>query len=200
MSATLKITEGAPASYPQVVAPTPADGSQLQMIANTAWQRVEAYIAHRWGSRSIEYIADGPGSWQPRLTPTTITSAEIWRDGAWAPVTLAADPFGGYNLDAETYCFTGTCGSDDEPPRAVKSAVFRLIEYFLAVDETPRDERPLRSFSYERRGVDPLASVHSPAPDQGVSFERTGATWVSRALQHSGAADLLRPFRNLGSV
>lgn len=200
MSATLRITEGEPESYPQVTDPIPSTDTPVEKVVTAAWQRVESYIAHRWNSRSVEYIVEGPGEWQPRLSPTTITTTEVWSGGEWDAVTLDPDPLGGYVLENETYRFTGTLGSENEPPRAVKEAVFRLVEYFLAIKETPPKERFMKSFGYESRPDDPLGGLHNPGPDQGVNFERHNAQWIPRALQYSGAADLLRPYRKLGAA
>lgn len=199
MATTLQIIEGEPAAYPQVTQPVPAADSDLERIAVTAWQRVEAYIAHRWGSRTVQYIVEGPGDWHPRLSPTTIETLEVWCDGAWEAVELDSTPFGGYELNCGTYRFTGTAGSENDPPRVVRSAVFQLIEYLLAVDATPPGERLFKNYTVEKQSSDPLESMHAPGPDQGVVFERHNAQWIPRALQYSGAADVLRPYRRLGA-
>lgn len=199
MATTLRIVEGIPDSYPQVVEPAPLADSQIEKLAINAWQRVEAYIATRWNSRSVEYIAEGPGEWYPKLAPTTISTVEVWRNYQWETTTLNPDPLGGYELPGEgPYRFTGVVGSTNEPPRAVKNAVFRLFEYFLAVDETPRSQRVTRTFKTDQ---EPYVE-----PEYGQWSYRTAERefhnpqWVARALQYSGAADLLRPYRKLGTL
>ena len=35
--------------------------------ADMIWQRIEAYIAHRWTERDVTWIVEGPGEWHPPL-------------------------------------------------------------------------------------------------------------------------------------
>lgn len=204
MAVTLRITEGEPDNYPRIVLqddptvemdPEP----QIRKIVTAAWQRIESYIAHRWNTRTVEYIAEGPGEWHPKLSPSTISTVEIWRDAAWTAVTLEATPLGGYVLDGEgPYRFTGTVGSLNEPPRAVKDAVFRLVQYFIAIDETPPEHRIVSSLKTDQA---PYYQPHSLEHSlRELEIERPNAMWIARALQNSGAADLLRPYRKLGGV
>jgi hypothetical protein len=196
MAVTLKIIEGEPSTYPQVTEPLPASDSQLEKVVTNAWQRIEAYIAHRWNSRSIVYVAEGPGEWFPTLSPTTISTFEVWRDNQWQVVTLDPTPLGGYILARETYQLTGIVGSTDEPPRAVKNAVFRLVEYFINIDETPRAQRVASTYKTDQEPYfQPAQNFHSL---RSVEYERSNPNWIARALQYSGAADLLRPYRKLG--
>ncbi len=204
MAVTLRITEGEPDNYPRIVFqddptvemdPEP----QIRKTVTAAWQRVESYIAHRWNSRSVVYIAEGPGDWHPNLSPTTITTVEVWRDNAWTTETLDPTPLGGYVLDGEgPYRFTGTVGSANEPPRAVKDAVFRLVQYFLAVDDTPPEHRIVSTLKTDQ---DPYYQPHHIEHSlRELEIERPNPQWIARALQYSGAADLLRPYRKLGGA
>ncbi|GJL93393.1 hypothetical protein [Hyphococcus sp.] len=204
MSVTLRITEGEPDNYPQIVfgddptveiTPEP----KIRKIVTTAWQRIESYIAHRWNTRTVEYIAEGCGEWHPPLSPTTLSTSEIWQGCAWVAVTLEPTPLGGYVLDGEgPYRFTGTVGSLNEPPRAVKDAVFRLVQYFLAVDETPPAHRVVGSFKTDQ---EPFYQPGEALPSlREMEIERPNPHWIARALQYSGAADLLRPYRKMGGV
>jgi len=204
MAVTLRITEGEPENYPRIVIdddptvemdPEP----QIRKIVTAAWQRVETYIAHRWNSRSVEYIAEGPGEWHPKLSPSTISTVEIWRDSAWVAVTLEPTPLGGYVLEGVgPYRFTGTVGSLNEPPRAVKDAVFRLVQYFKTVDDMPPEHRIVGSFKTDQ---EPYYQPHDLEHSlRAVEIERANPHWVARAMQYSGAADLLRPYRKLGGV
>ncbi|MCU0198544.1 hypothetical protein, partial [Mycobacterium tuberculosis] len=63
-----------------------------------AWQRVEAYIDHRFAARAVQFIVEGSGEWYSPLSPATFTKAEVWRDNAWHELTLPAAPLGGYLL------------------------------------------------------------------------------------------------------
>lgn len=194
MSATLSIEEGQPTDWPAV---DPADSeaipsvpetdeAALRRLARAAWQRVEGYIGYRWGVRPATFIIDGPGCWVSPLKPFTATTREQWLDDSWVAVTLAPSPLGGYVLDqAGPYRLTGNLGSASAPPQPVIEAVWRLAKYFEAADLMPADERGLA-----RHKLD-LGTL---------SVEREqNPTWIARALQQSGAADLLRPWRALGA-
>ena len=136
----------------------------------------------------MTYIAEGTGDWQPPLAPSTITTLEKWTGTAWEAVTLDASPLGGYALESETYRFTGTVGVDPVPePFAL--AFIRLAEYFRAIDVNTDPD--LKQVTDDTLGF-------SQATDGDFSFSRSPA-WAARAMQLSGAADLLRGFRNLGA-
>ena len=95
------------------------------------------------------------------------------------------------------YRLTGTVGSTDDPPRAVKEAVFRLVEYFKFVDETAKPQRYLKNFQTNQ--MEEFSDNLPDVNDVELSSELHSPTWIARALQNSGAADLLRPYRNLGA-
>lgn len=176
MTATLEILEAEPAAW---TAPT---GAPVTVDAGLVWQRLESFMAHRWGARSVTYIAEGPGWWKAPLAPTTIATTECWRDGAWETATLDPTPFGGLELPGEgPYRLTGTVGSADDPPAAVAEAFIRLAEYFVALS----DAAERTGFTRERDG--------------DYEYERSPA-WAGRALQNSGAADLLRRYRQVGAI
>lgn len=178
MPVTLKQTEGAPSSYP--AAPSGLSDAAAA-LATVAWQRIESYIAARYTSRSVAWIVEGCGEWCPPLSPATITTVEVWsRAGEWETVSLDPSPLGGFWLAASgPYRFTGTVGGGDVPA-SVNEAVRRLAEY-LAQD--PGDGGATSS----RTDVTDIESV---------SLSRS-ASWMARALQNSGAADLLRGFRHV---
>ncbi len=204
MATTIRITEGEPDNYPRIVLhddPTVEQDPEpsIRKVVITAWQRVECYISHRWNTRTVEYIVEGEGDWSPDLSPTTISTIEVWRGNTWVTTTLNPTPLGGYTLEGDcTYRLTGTVGSVDEPPRAVKDAVFRLVQYFNSVNETPPSHRIISSLKTDQ---DPY---YAPGEFQHslreLEIERPNPQWIARAMQYSGAADLLRPYRNLGGV
>lgn len=175
MSEVLSEQEAAPASYP----PPPGDMSTeaQSQDATALWRRLEQWIAHRWGERSVTWVVQGPGTWQPRLRPASIDTSEVWRDGTWQTVTLDAAPLG-YELDAATYRVTATVGEPDDPPDDVVEAYRRLAEYLA-------DDAFL--------GRVATAGTRSLS-DQSITSERPTA-WQAKALHHSGAADLLRRYR-----
>ncbi len=167
----LQRTEAIPDAYPD----TPANLTN----ASLAWARVEAYIAHRWSPRAVSWIVQGLGDWAPDLTPVTIASVEVWSNSAWSAVSLDASWSGGYVLEGCIYRLTGTAGdtSPNDVPAEVQEAVKRLDAYLAEAVERHGAGR------YE---VD-LGKLRE-------SFDRAPA-WQAKALQLSGAADLLRPYR-----
>ena len=169
MAYTVKVTEGDPETRPTI------SGAPAGVDAAAVWERMEIWTAHRWGARTVEYIAEGPGDWFAPLAPSTITETEVWTGAAWEAVTLDPSPFGGYVLDAQgPYRFTGTVGAAGAPPAAVAAAWLRLAEYWSHLDQ-------------EQAAI-------TGGGDGDYSFRRASA-WQAKALIYSGAADLLRRWR-----
>lgn len=162
--------EGEPLDYP-----APPDGLSAAALAiepAAVWQRLESWMTHRWGARTVTWIAHGCGVFVPRLQPAELVTALRWDFGGWVPETLAPAPVG-LLLDNETYELTYTVGSADTPPPAVLEAYRRLAEYWA---ETQAD------------------AGYNSVTDGDYSFTRSPNA-MARALQHSGAADLLRRYR-----
>jgi hypothetical protein len=177
MAITIKQTEGVPESYPD--APDGLSTAAAALDADMLWQRIEAYIAHRWSARDVTWIVEGPGEWVPPLAPTTIATVEIWDGTDWDDCTPDASPLGGYVLTGcGPYRFTGTVG-DGDIPAAVSEAFRRLAEYFAAKSSKP-------GTTSERVTAGSVTVEHSRS-----------ASWMAAAMQNSGAADLLRNFRRV---
>lgn len=178
MPTLIQEDEDLPASYP----PTPSGLSTAAaaLDPDVIWQRIESYIARRWTARSVEWVIDGGGWWMPPLSPATVSATEIWQDYAWASVTLNPTPTGGFVLqDDEPYRITASVGAGTVPA-AVDQAFIRLAEYMADSSAGP-------------------AGSSSASHDVGsvsISHDRS-ATWLARAIQNSGAADLLRPYRKV---
>lgn len=178
MTTIIQQTESLPDEYP--TAPSGLSEAAAALVV-VAWQRIEPYIAYRWSPRAVSWIVEGPGEWYPPLKPATISTVEIW-SGAdeWESAALDASPLGGYWLPATgPYRFSATAGtSDADPPATVQEAVKRLAEY-LAADP----------------GAPGATSERVDIP--GVINEEVSrvASWRARAMQNSGAADLLRTYR-----
>ena len=102
-TATIKITEGVPAA--KRAAPWRLSVEANNIGPEPVWARIEEYTRYRWGSRSVVYIAEGSGGWRPPLSPTMISTTEVWTDSAWAAVTPLAWPFpflrNGFELQGE---------------------------------------------------------------------------------------------------
>lgn len=170
MTETLSQHEEAPASYPSVAGLT---GDDLA----AAWQRIEHYTAWRWSERTVTWTVRGPGEWQPPLRPVSGLSAEIWQGGAWVSATLSAAPLG-HELTLEgPYRITATVGAGPVP-ETVAAAVERLGAYLAAEADTPGGAR----------------SWSANVGQLSETIERDPAH-LGRAMQNSGAADLLRPYR-----
>jgi hypothetical protein len=167
MVEVLSETEAEPASYPALPGSFTVDLSAV-------WRRLEGWIAHRWNERTVTWIVQGPGTWEPRLRPATVDTAERWDGSAWQTVTLQAGPIG-YELEAATYRVACTVGDTAAPPAIVQEAGRRLAEYL------------------DQAGSDPVQG-HSSVQDGDYRFDRPSG-WAARAMHYSGAGDLLRGYR-----
>ena len=180
MATTIKQTEAIPAEYPEVVARWMMEEDPLNPVLTfqnfapdpaQLWQRIEAFIAHRWTAREVVWIVEGAGEWCAPLTPATITASEVWENGGWTSTTLNAGPLG-YDLPGDgPYRITATVGAGT-PPAAVAEAYRRLHEYTRGITDSFKTE-----------------FVDGPT-DDGIA-----PSWAAKSLQLSGAADLLRPYR-----
>lgn len=176
MAETVKQTEAMPAEYPTVTAYAHRAAELLpddvEIDGSIVWQRIEAYVAHRWTEREVVWIVEGEGEWTPPLTPATVTASQVWENGAWSTVTLTAGPYG-YTLPGDgPYRITATVGGGDLP-EAVEEAFWRLHEYSVGIAGSFRNEASYRT----------------------MSDTEVAPNWTARAIQLSGAADLLRPYR-----
>lgn len=163
--------EGAPAEWPAVIGVT---GDMLSVC----WQRVEHYISRRFVARPVVWtLTTGGGEWQPPLGKLAPAGDWFqWRAGEWEPVTVKRGPFG-FVLPAGTVMLETSVGAGPVPA-PVSEAIRRLAGYLSAEVEGPAGAR-----SYSAN-VGQLAE----------SWTRDPAA-AARALQNSGAADLLRPYR-----
>lgn len=165
MAETFSQIEEAPEDYPN------ADDNAL-------WQRIEAYCAYRWTPREVVWIVDGPGHWKPPLAPAEISLTEFWQGGTYKPVSIPASPFGGLNFPAYgPYRIKAIVGADNDAPAAVIEAFERLQGYLAASEK-----------------ISGASRVRRQVGDVVTSYDRS-ATWIAQALDKSGAADLLRPYR-----
>ena len=172
----LKRQEAIPASFPS--RPAGLSIAAAMLDADAIWQRIESYISHRWTPREVIWTVTGPGSFEPDLAPATITAQEVWDGVAWQPASLSASPLDGFLLDAGgPYRFTADVG-DGDVPAGVNEAYRRLAGYLT--DAT--DRAGVSSYSVSLGG------------EIKESYDRDAA-FIAKAIQLSGAADLLRPYR-----
>lgn len=175
MAATLKEVEAIPTNYPTVPGLS-AEAAALE--ADAIWQRIEAYTRMRWTVREVVWTVEGEGAWEAPLTPASLTAVEVWENGAWTECTPDASPWGGYDLPGDgPYRITADVGGGDVP--AVISEAFRRLAEYLT-DAT------------ERAGVSSYSINMGGAIEE--SYQRNPA-WTARAMELSGAADLLRPYK-----
>lgn len=189
MSYTVSIKEGAPERYFDPVGgrwrPATSCVEGMDLLLSTVWERIESYIAHRWFTRSVEFIVEGDCSeWLPDLAPFAATIIERWDGSAWVASAPNITPLGGWAFDSGTYRLSGAAGSIDlstiqnKPPGDVREAAKRLALYMGGSNTRPDPGTTERNLSV---GV----ALHVKAP----MYQE------ARALQLSGAADLLRRYR-----
>lgn len=165
--------EGTPDAYPEI------DGVTGDLL-ETCWTRIEHYCGFRWAPRRVVWtLTSSGGEWIAPLGPVVISEAFQWQDGDWQPVTLTRGPFGlclpcgNVQIEASVGSMSGA-----RIPAAVKEAITRLAAYLTAETPVPAGAR-----SYSAN-VGQLSEAISTDPAA-----------MAKALQNSGAADLLRPYR-----
>ena len=150
------------------------------------WRRIEQYVNWRWGERSVEWVIKGEGLFVPHLKPVTITTVErfskngtpILPPGSWVEYTPRRSPFG-VELPDGYYRIQGTAGLNEVPPADVLEAYTRLRDYLEAIKEESHIG---------------ATTVTDSVP--GVSLMvRRPIQAMSRALEYSGAADILKAYR-----
>lgn len=177
MTDLLQEIEAIPETYPATPSglSTPAAALDGDMI----WQRIEAYTRTRYAAREVVWTVEGcrDENWTPPLSPVASHTAEKWEAGAWVSVTLSDGPVGLCLPTDGVFKVTAQVGAGN-PPAAVSEAFRRLAEYMA--DDT--DRAGVSSYSVNMGGA------------IQESYQRSAAH-AARALQNSGAADLLRPYR-----
>lgn len=171
----IRQAEHIPGSYPAI---TGLSDAAAALDPAMIWQRLEQWMAYRWGLREVGWTVEGPRYFSPPLVPATIIGAEWWDGSDWQTVTLEPSPYG-FLLEHGAYNITAMVGTTDDPPAAVAEAFRRLAEY------TADDAGMAAGAS--RQGVD---------LGNGVSFDLARSPdWIAQALHKSGASDLLRGYR-----
>ncbi len=175
MAITVRQEEAVPDSLPAVPAGLSEAAAALDSAA--VWARIEAYVAHRWSPREVVWVVEGAGEWIPPLTPATVSKTEVWGQIGFSEASLAPSPLGGLDLPGGTHRITATVGGG-EVPAEVQEAFRRLAEYMAETSERPGAS----SYSVNIGGAIIEEVTRAPA-------------WMARAMQNSGAADLLRKYR-----
>lgn len=136
----------------------------------------------------MEWVIRGPGLFVPPLTPVTIAAVERFNDygcpaaepGEWMPAVKRHTPFG-VLVDQGFYRLQGTAGEDVPTPDDVLEAYTRLSDYLAAIKEEGRPG---------------ATSVTDSVPGVTLTVHRPVVA-LSRALEYSGAADLLKAYRHV---
>lgn len=162
--------EGTPLDYPAM--PDGLSDAAKDIAPAAVWERLESWMSYRYGERTVEWITHGSGIFKPRLKPAELDKIERWTGGDWEEIDPAPSPVG-VRVHDGIHRFTFTVGSD-EIPDTVALAYRRLAEFWA---ETTTADAGLTSVT-----------------DGDYSFTRS-ATAHARAMQYSGAADLLRAYR-----
>ena len=170
MIEVLSRDEAIPASWPSV------EGVEAEDL-KWAWPRIEAWIAWRFSPRDVTWRIDGSGEWRPDLRPLSDVTARQWTGSAWDTVTLAPAP-DGYDLPRGRYEITAAAGEGVTVPDDVAEALRRLVAYQAGLQAIPAGAR----------GYSASIDIQS----ESFRFDDRAA---ARSIHHSGAADLLRPYR-----
>lgn len=180
MTEVMSLEEGRPETYP--AKPSGLSGAADAYPAAFIWHTLERRIAWRWAEREVVVILEGgPGPFDPPLRPAQIDLAEAWTGETWEAVTLAPTPRGGVYLSSRApYRITMTAGDTDTPPDLMQEAYRRLAEYLAEVESEPVPAGAL-SHSVDLGGV--------------KESTRLDPSRHARALDMSGAGDLLRVYR-----
>lgn len=143
-------------------------------VANEAavWARFETWCrGFRWGQREIVWIVDNPGAFHPPVQPAALTKSELWDGAAWVETAGESWPRGVcYTLG--TWRLTYNVGAPTARPEVVEAAT-RYADYVAQV-----------------KAEAAAVSVR----DGDFSVQRSENA-MARALELSGAADLLRAYR-----
>lgn len=183
-AATLIIGEGEPTAYPD--RPTGLSSVAAEIAPAVIWGRLESWISTRWSERAVSFTVEGEGCWSSPIGPFALTDAREWdaASESYVPTTLAKSPTG-FRLEANVYQIEGTAGFTTTPPDRVLEAYRRYAEFCAEAIRDPK-----------RVGT----SAHTLDLDGAISRSTSQpSSWLTRGLHLSGAADLLRPWRRLGS-
>lgn len=194
MAVTLLSEEEAiPAQYPDLAMPDLERFGWTSDNAAAVWKRIEAYCKTRWTSRDVTWIFSGcvGDELSLPLGPVNSITSELWQNEAWIAQDLAPSPLG-YQIPCDgTYRLTANVGGGDVPADAM-SAAKRLAGYLvdIAPGLDPHTGLPVGRTPWANQ----INVAHSGEHAGSYSIQRQN-NWLARALQASGAADLLRPYR-----
>lgn len=158
------------------------DPTTIEPVAHI-WRRLESYVAYRWTVRQCVWTVQGPGNWLAHLRPVSNITVDRWDDTlkVWETAVTEQNALGFYLPRSCVYRITADVGENagDVPPGVI-AAYDRLAKYVTEAEES---------------NVPPGASSYTDKLDAlEESIDRNPA-FLARALQYSGAGDLLRGYR-----
>ena len=176
----LKEEEATPVSYPNVTlylrdtdpSMHPFENRPNEVTTDHIWQRIEAYTSVRYSAREVIWTIEGEegDTWAFPLAPVNSFTAEKWGNDAWVSVTLPEAPLGRCLPSDGTFRITAQVGGGT-PPEAVQEAIRRMHDYSISI------------------------VMNEPLTQPDERFPTPLPTYAARAIQLSGAGDLLRPFK-----
>jgi len=179
--------EEIPDSYPEVPL-TALAAPDFGPPAAWVWARIEAYCSWRWTPRVARLEVYNHSGWiRMPVRPFRVTKLEICNSSGqfweWTELDISCAPQRGWNIYAPglNTCIRGIAGENNPAPGAVIHAAVRLHTYLAHQPES----FPLWATS----------KSHAQG-DSNDGFQRP-ANYIAKAMQHSGAADLLRTYRRL---
>lgn len=197
MADLLKEVEAIPENYPEATLGASDLGAMVDR--GVIWERIESYIRTRYSERTVTWVFEARAGedWAPPLSPVVSYSSDKWEAGAWVAIGIAEGPVG-YCIPSDgTFRVTAQVGAGPVP-HGVSEAFDRLAKYVSAIQRTPGDRLAMRTVSLNPNTDRP--SMVPPSQEAVRVAEVDGSVdylsnWPARALQLSGAADLLRPYR-----
>ncbi|MEM9714934.1 MAG: hypothetical protein AAF826_00300 [Pseudomonadota bacterium] len=174
----IKQTEAAPDNYPGL--PSGLSAMAAALDTDALWARIESHITYRFTARELVWVIEGlkGDDWTPPLASVVSQVAQKWDGGAWVSVALQDGPLGLCLPSDGLFKVAAQVGAGPVP--APVSEAFRRLAEYLADDG---DQAGVSEYSFW-------------IAEMSESFKRNAA-WTAKALQDSGAADMLRPYRRV---
>lgn len=150
------------------------------------WERIESYTARRWSVRQCIWTVQGAGDWRPHLLPAANFVVSYFDDTTktWTAAVAEETALGFYLPRSAVYKIVADVGANaGEVPSGVVEAYKRLSQY---AGERFQEQTPAGSSDYSLNLGDGVDESITRAPN-----------WIARAMQNSGAGDLLRSYRSV---
>lgn len=197
MAELMREIEALPESWPvipdaELIHVTNPTGQTVRDDLSWVWQRIEAYCRERWTPREVVWLVQGCGQWEPPLSPVRLIQVESW-SGEWLPSSAAVSPWGHVGLSGDAHRITALVGEGNPVPPAVMKAAARMANYLIQqIDGSDPD-----LWATKMRWIVTPEAVEQVQPARTEESYERAPDYIAKALQYSGAADLLRPYRRM---